>query len=112
MNNDILIVIHRDKYKDMLRAMNDLTNYLSSFRNDMSVDKYRATVDICGRIGVTFRCGKAYKMAGIRPNYYQTHSREAEEFLTQSAVKCCGKRLDSLWEIANIIREEIGRNEI
>lgn len=27
MNNDILIIIYRDNYEDMFRAMNELMNY-------------------------------------------------------------------------------------
>jgi hypothetical protein len=32
MNNDILIIIHRDKCKDVLEAMYDLINYLPDIR--------------------------------------------------------------------------------
>lgn len=60
---------------------------------------------------VSFRCGDVYKMAGIRPNYYETWSLEADEFLAQSAAKCCGKKLDSLQDIARVIQEEIKEKE-
>jgi hypothetical protein len=50
-------------------------------------------------------------MAGIRPNYYETWSLEADEFLAQSAAKCCGKKLDSLQDIARVIQEEIKEKE-
>ena len=105
MNNDILIIIHRDKHEDMLEAMYDLINYLPDIR--MSVDKHRAVIDICNHIRVLFRCGDVYKMAGIRPNYYKTWSLEADEFLAQSAAKCCGEKLDSLKNIAYVIKKEI-----
>ena len=32
MNNDILIIIYRDNYEDMFRAMNELMNYLVILR--------------------------------------------------------------------------------
>lgn len=63
------------------------------------------------KIFVSFRCGDVYKMAGIRPNYYETWSLEADEFLAQSAAKCCGKKLDSLQDIARVIQEEIKEKE-
>lgn len=111
MNNDILIIIHRDKCKDVLEAMYDLINYLPDIRKNMYVDKHRAVIDICNHIRVSFRCGDVYKMAGIRPNYYETWSLEADEFLAQSAAKCCGKKLDSLQDIARVIQEEIKEKE-
>lgn len=111
MNNDILIIIYRDNYRDMLEAMYDLSGYLSDLKNGMNVDKYRGTIDICGRIHVIFRCGKIYNMAGLRPNYYQTYNQEANAFLVQSALKYNGKGLDSLKDIADTIREKIRRNE-
>jgi len=111
MNNDILIIIHRDKCKDVLEAMYDLINYLPDIRKNMYVDKHRAVIDICNHIRVSFRCGDVYKMAGIRPNYYETRSLEADEFLAQSAAKCCGKKLDSLQDIARVIQEEIKEKE-
>lgn len=48
MNNDILIIIYRDNYEDMFRAMNELMNYLVDLKDSMSIDKRRATIDICG----------------------------------------------------------------
>ena len=63
MNNDILIIIYRDNYEDMFRAMNELMNYLVDLKDSMSIDKRRATIDICGHIRVIFRCGDVYKMA-------------------------------------------------
>ena len=111
MNNDILIIIHRDKCKDVLEAMYDLINYLPDIRKNMYVDKHRAVIDICNHIRGSFRCGDVYKMAGIRPNYYETWSLEADEFLAQSAAKCCGKKLDSLQDIARVIQEEIKEKE-
>ena len=96
MNNDILIIIYRDNYEDMFRAMNELMNYLVDLKDSMSIDKRRATIDICGHIRVTFRCGDVYKMAGLRPNYYETWSWEADKFLAPSAAKCCGKKMPSL----------------
>lgn len=86
MNNDILIIIYRDNYEDMFRAMNELMNYLVDLKDSMSIDKRRATIDICGHIRVTFRCGDVYKMAGLRPNYYETWSWEADKFLAPSAA--------------------------
>lgn len=50
MNNDILIIIHRDKCKDVLEAMYDLINYLPDIRKNMYVDKHRAVIDICNHI--------------------------------------------------------------
>lgn len=111
MNNDILIIIYRDNYEDMFRAMNELMNYLVDLKDSMSIDKHRAVIDICNHIRVSFRCGDVYKMAGIRPNYYETWSLEADEFLAQSAAKCCGKKLDSLQDIARVIQEEIKEKE-
>lgn len=52
MNNDILIIIYRDNYEDMFRAMNELMNYLVDLKDSMSIDKRRATIDICGHIRV------------------------------------------------------------
>lgn len=52
MNNDILIIIHRDKCKDVLEAMYDLINYLPDIRKNMYVDKHRAVIDICNHIRV------------------------------------------------------------
>ncbi len=74
MNNDILIIIHRDKCKDVLEAMYDLINYLPDIRKNMYVDKHRAVIDICNHIRVSFRCGDVYKMAGIT-GYCSCHSR-------------------------------------
>ena len=107
MNNDILIIIYRDNYEDMFRAMNELMNYLVDLKDSMSIDKRRATIDICGHIRVTFRCGDVYKMAGLRPNYYETWGWEADKFLTPSAAKCCGKKMPSLEGIAYIIQKEV-----
>lgn len=107
MNNDILIIIYRDNYEDMFRAMNELMNYLVDLKDSMSIDKRRATIDICGHIRVTFRCGDVYKMAGLRPNYYETWSWEADKFLAPSAAKCCGKKMPSLEGIAYIIQKEV-----
>ena len=107
MNNDILIIIYRDNYEDMFRAMNELMNYLVDLKDSMSIDKRRATIDICGHIRVTFRCGDVYKMAGVRPNYYETWSWEADKFLAPSAAKCCGKKMPSLEGIAYIIQKEV-----
>ena len=110
MNNDILIIIYRDNYEDMFRAMNELMNYLVDLKDSMSIDKRRATIDICGHIRVTFRCGDVYKMAGLRPNYYETWSWEADKFLAPSAAKCCGKKMPSLGDIAYIIQKEVKEN--
>ena len=107
MNNDILIIIYRDNYEDMFRAMNELMNYLVDLKDSMSIDKRRATIDICGHIRVTFRCGDVYKMAELRPNYYETWSWEADKFLAPSAAKCCGKNMPSLEGIAYIIQKEV-----
>lgn len=107
MNNDILIIIYRNNYEDMFRAMNELMNYLLDLKDGMSIDKRRAIIDICGHIRVTFRCGDVYKMAGLRPNYYETWSWEADKFLAPSAAKCCGKKMPSLESIAYIIQKEV-----
>ena len=111
MNNDILIIIYRDKHEDMHEAMHNLINYLPDIRKSISVDEHRAVIDICNHIRVLFRCGDVYKMAGIRPNYYETWSLEADEFLAQSAAKCCGEKLDSLKDIAYVIQKEIKEKE-
>lgn len=112
MNNDILIIIYRYKHKDMFETMHDLIEYLPDIRNNMSVDEHRAVIDICDHIRVLFRCGDVYKMAGIRPNYYETWSLEADEFLAQSAAKCRGKKLDSLKDVAYVIKKEIKEKEV
>ena len=46
-------------------------------------------------------------MAGLRPNYYETWSWEADKFLAPSAAKCCGKKMPSLESIAYIIQKEV-----
>jgi hypothetical protein len=105
---DQYLTQHRSNVK---RGFDWIAENLPDIRKNMYVDKHRAVIDICNHIRVSFRCGDVYKMAGIRPNYYETWSLEADEFLAQSAAKCCGKKLDSLQDIARVIQEEIKEKE-
>ena len=56
MNNDILIIIYRDNYEDMFRAMNELMNYLVDLKDSMSIDTVSYThLDVYKRQKLTNR---------------------------------------------------------
>lgn len=93
------IVIYREKMKDMLeeykylfdKLKNDLGEYLKIYPNGLVIDIFDVHVD--------FRCGDVLKLAGLRPDFYNTDSITASNFLWQSAEKVNGKKINTLDDI-------------
>lgn len=58
---------------------------------------------VVGDILIDFYCNGIHKMGGVRPNYYNTDSCLASDFLECGATKVNGKEIKDISEIINII---------
>lgn len=108
----VLIIIHRVEALSMRLDKKWLCSQLvKELPFDVEVREDVHSITVGENIRIEFRCGKAYKLDGLRPNYYNVDSLEAAEYLAQSAVKCNGKEILGFGTIPGIVMEEMKKGE-
>lgn len=98
----MLIVIHRQIVTDMYRLYDEVNMELSKRINNSLLKSGRGSILVGPDIKIEFRTGHKEKLAGFRPDYYNTDAYSADQYLEQSAVKNNG-RYASIAEIYSII---------
>lgn len=102
------IIIYRKTVEDAKKMMMLFFNVLKRSRsiNDIKINYEKMTIQLKDNIFIDFRCGKYEKMAGVKPNYFNTYGdKTVSNFLMQGAYKIGGKEM-ALSEIFKIIREK------
>lgn len=105
----MFIMVHRIFPYDAKRAFQDTVDILlemgvqASFKRDVLL--IVVPISRLDRIIIRFGWGSIWKMAGLSPQYYNTDSSFASEYLSMSASKCGGKEIDTLSEICKIVNE-------
>lgn len=97
------IVVYRSERSELKRVFDYLFTQLSDVYLYNARGRHNKTVIDIGDIRIDFRCGDIYKMGGLRPDYYNTDSQPASDFLCQGAVKVDGKELADISDIRRII---------
>ena len=98
------IVIYRNSVFEIQETfghfVTELSKHMSS--DDINLPKGSGRI-IVGDIMVDFYCNGIYKMGGVIPNYYNTDSYLASDFLECGATKVNGKEIKDISEIIDII---------
>lgn len=81
------ILIHRKTLKDMINVSKDLQDVLAPVFKENMVIRHKGTVldigdRIASRVRVDFRCGSKDKLAGLRPDFYNSDSSEVIDYLS------------------------------
>ena len=103
------IVVYRSKRTEIKKAFDYLFTQLSNVYPCNTMSRYNETVIDIGDIRIEFRCGDIYKMGGLRPDYYNTDSQPASDFLCQGAVKVDGEELADISDILRIIATQLSK---
>lgn len=96
------IVIYRKSPPDITKLFKEIIKEL----NDRKI-KFRGVLNgyiiVKQRINISFFCNDVCRMGGIRPDYYNTDTTEASEFLKQGASKVNGHEISTLKDLLDII---------
>ena len=100
----MFIVVHRTDVFEIQEIFGEIVaSLLSSDILSPNTKVTRSTIDI-GDIRIDFRCSDMFKMAGLRPDYFNTDSEEVAHFLQLMADKVNGKEIKDISEIINMIK--------
>jgi len=98
------IVMHRTEALDAQKVFEYLAELLPTEINSIiEINKNWFTIGVENN-RIDFRCGDITKMAGLRPDYYNTDSETVSHFLQLMADKVNGKEIKDISEIVNIIK--------
>ena len=86
----IQIVIHRKLGKDAAHEFAEMYTKLVKKYGNLVRGRQNGLVDIGKNIRISFYAGDYYRMAGTRPNIYNTDDLDADKFLMVSASKVGG----------------------
>lgn len=106
----MLIILHRLLESDMRRLYDEVNMELSKRINNSILKTARGSILVGPDIKIEFRAGRKDKLTGLRPDYYNTDTYLAGQYLEQSVVKNEG-RSASIMEIYSIIEGYIKRCE-
>jgi len=99
----MFIIIHRSKCSEIRKIFDDFVNVLSNKMDPNIKIRKNGPIDI-GNTRIDFRCGEVYKLGGLIPDYYNTDSQEASDFLKCGADKVNGKEIKDISGIIDIIK--------
>ena len=100
----MLIIIHRSECSEMQKVFDYMVKSLpNEIDSDIEINQKWRTIGVEGN-RIDFRCGDYSKMAGTRPDYYNTDSEAVAYFLQLMADKVNGKEIKDISEIINIIK--------
>lgn len=95
------ILIHRKTLKDMIKVSKDLQDVLAPVFKENMIIRHKGTVLDIGDVRVDFRCGSKDKLAGLRPDFYNSDTPEVISFLTCSTRD--GEWLNGIDDVHNVI---------
>jgi hypothetical protein len=101
----MFIVIYRTKAIDVSKVFEELAESISSeIDSNIKINKNWLSIGI-ENARIDFRCGEVYKLGGLIPDYYNTDSQEASDFLKCGADKVNGKEIKDISGIIDIIKK-------
>lgn len=104
MSKSINVIVHRYSMKELERIFGDLCLKLDI---PYKYDKRRRLISIedglIHPVYIDGRTGSYEKLAGLRPDFYNTDDGEIEWFLEQGASKVNGIKLDNVRSVLKII---------
>lgn len=98
----MLIILHRQLENDMLRLYDEVNMELSKRINNSLLKSIRGSILVGTDIKIEFRAGYKDKLAGLRPDYYNTDIYSADLYFEMSAGVNKGRHA-SIMEIYSII---------
>lgn len=99
----MFIIIHRTSVVEAQKIFEYFAGLLSNeINSDIEINQRWRTIGVNGN-RIDFRCGDMERMAGSRPDYYNTDSESVAFFLQLMADKVNGKEIKDISEIINII---------
>ena len=105
----MLIVIHREKIKDAERAFEDVLQMLKITKcsGDIKLCPTKHKSIYIDDVAIEFMSGDLNKMMGIRANYFNTDTFEAEDFLSLQSSVVKGELLDNLALVVAVVTRHI-----
>ena len=104
------IIIHRTESSEIQKIFEHLSESLKDeITSDIKINDHWRTININNNgarpdARIDFYCGEASKMAGTRPNYYNTDSESVACFLQLTADKVNGKEIKDISVLMSIIK--------
>jgi hypothetical protein len=106
----MFIIIHRTECSEIRKIYEYLVETLPNEVNSViEVNKKWITVGV-ENTRIDFYCGDYSRMAGIRPDYYNTDNETVAYFLQMMADRVNGKEIKDISELINIIKGGINGN--
>lgn len=106
----MIVIIYRKYRADVEKVFYQLSEGFKKLKiseESMAADNKKKTIDL-NEWHFDFFCGNIYKMAGIRPSFYNTDDRDASRFLEQSASKIGGQEIQDVNDLFNILKSMYG----
>ena len=102
----MFIIIHRTECAEIQKVFDHMVESLANeINSDIEINQKWRTIGVEGS-RIDFRCGDYSKMAGSRPDYYNTDNETVAYFLQLMADKVNGKEIKDISEIINIIKRQ------
>lgn len=103
--NRLNIVIYRNSAEELDRIFDELLKRLSISNIYVDYDRLLLSVKdgLLYPVYIDGRTGPCEKLAGIRPDFYNTDDKEMLWFLKQGASKVNGVKLDDVLDVLKIV---------
>lgn len=99
------IIVHRTENSEVKKVVEYLAKSLpNEINSNIEITKNWFTIGVNGT-RIDFRSGDITKMRGSRPDYYNTDSCLASDYLLYEASRVHGKEIKDISDIINLIKE-------